>query len=141
MDERVFDVKEANALIPRLELFIGELQRRALQLRQEVSTVATEHGTVASELPLNQLLRLRPDLHGLVEDISRFIHEIEELGCVFQDLEFGLVDFPCEVAGERAYFCWQYGEKAVGYWHRVEDGFAGRRPLSRRSRAVRHYLQ
>jgi hypothetical protein len=25
--------------------------------------------------------------------------------------------------------CWQYGEGEVSFWHPVEEGFAGRRPL------------
>jgi hypothetical protein len=25
--------------------------------------------------------------------------------------------------------CWQYGEPQIAYWHRAEEGFAGRRPL------------
>jgi len=25
--------------------------------------------------------------------------------------------------------CWRLGEDDIRYWHRVEDGFAGRRPV------------
>jgi hypothetical protein len=25
--------------------------------------------------------------------------------------------------------CWQLGEDEVAYWHSIEDGFAGRKPL------------
>jgi hypothetical protein len=60
------------------------------------------------------------------------VREIEELGGVFKDLELGLVDFPTQIGGECVYLCWQYGEKAIGYWHGMDDGFTGRRPLKRR---------
>jgi hypothetical protein len=88
-----------------------------------------------------EVLRLRPGLHGLVEEINRVVHDIEELGGVLKDLELGLVDFPTDIAGERVYLCWQYGEKAVGYWHRVDDGFSGRKPLRRRAVTPSRYLQ
>jgi len=25
--------------------------------------------------------------------------------------------------------CWKLGEDEIAFWHRVEDGFAGRRPI------------
>jgi hypothetical protein len=28
------------------------------------------------------------------------------------------------------YLCWQLGEDGIGFWHDLESGFAGRRPLS-----------
>ena len=30
---------------------------------------------------------------------------------------------------EVVFLCWQIGEPSVGFWHRIEDGFAGRKPL------------
>jgi hypothetical protein len=26
--------------------------------------------------------------------------------------------------------CWKYGEREVGWWHDIDAGFAGRRPVS-----------
>ena len=31
--------------------------------------------------------------------------------------------------GETVLLCWQLGEDDIAWWHRVDDGFAGRRPL------------
>jgi hypothetical protein len=33
------------------------------------------------------------------------------------------------VEGGEAYLCWQFGEPEVAFWHRQDEGFAGRRPL------------
>ena len=44
-------------------------------------------------------------------------------------MQLGLIDFPAELDGEIVYLCWQFGEPEVAFWHRIEDGFAGRRPL------------
>ena len=43
----------------------------------------------------------------------------------------GLVDFPTEVAGEPAYWCWQVGEPEIEWWHPRSTGFAGRRRIER----------
>jgi hypothetical protein len=139
--ERVFDVDEADALIPRLEFLVGRLQSCARQLRDGVSGLAAEREVPVASLSMPEVLRLRPGLHRLVEEISRVVNEIEELGGVLKDLELGLVDLPADIGGERVFLCWQYGEKAVEFWHRVEDGFAGRQPLRRRARTPSRYLQ
>jgi hypothetical protein len=40
-----------------------------------------------------------------------------------------LVDFPSLRRGEKVYLCWKLGEERIGYWHGIEEGFAGRKPL------------
>ncbi len=50
-------------------------------------------------------------------------------GCLVNGPEAGLVDFPCLLGGEIVLLCWKYGEPLVAHWHRIPDGFAGRRPL------------
>ena len=50
--------------------------------------------------------------------------ELEALGVVVKDLDLGLLDFPGVRDGEEVELCWQVGEDAVAYWHRLEAGFA-----------------
>ncbi len=33
------------------------------------------------------------------------------------------------LGSEVVFLCWQLGEPNVSFWHRIEDGFAGRKPL------------
>jgi hypothetical protein len=40
-----------------------------------------------------------------------------------------LIDFPALRHGETVLLCWQLGEDEIEWWHTVDDGFAGRRPL------------
>jgi hypothetical protein len=56
--------------------------------------------------------------------------QLERLDLVIRDLERGLVDFPSLIDGREVYLCWLLDEPAVGHWHGVESGFAGRRPLA-----------
>jgi hypothetical protein len=48
---------------------------------------------------------------------------------VLRDLDRGLVDFPSVREGREVYLCWTEDEQEIGYWHDLEDGFAGRQPL------------
>ena len=48
---------------------------------------------------------------------------------VVRDLDRGLVDFPALREGREVYLCWVDGEPDIEFWHDLDAGFAGRRPL------------
>jgi len=68
-------------------------------------------------------------LDAQVEGMTKKIAELEDLGVMVKDLEFGLVDFPADRYGESVLLCWRYGEPEVSYWHKPDEGYANRKPL------------
>src|SRR5262249_57527382 len=56
------------------------------------------------------------------------LHEVAEMGVEVKAAD-GLVDFRSKLHGRTVYLCWKYGEERVGYFHELDAGFAGRRPL------------
>jgi len=62
-------------------------------------------------------------------ELARTIDEIAGHGAEVKDIDDGLIDFPALRGGETVLLCWRLGEDEIAYWHTVEDGFAGRRPL------------
>jgi hypothetical protein len=56
------------------------------------------------------------------------------MGVLIKDPQIGLLDFYGRIDGRLVYLCWRYGEEALGYYHELEAGFAGRRPLARETR-------
>ncbi len=122
-----FTIEEANALIPRLEMLMARMQRVAIVLR---SVVQDSTGSDAPHVrTTGDILRVRPDLSPQVRELEGIVQEIEALGCQFKGLDLGLVDFPAVTDGIPILLCWQYGEKQIGYWHKVDEGFANRRAL------------
>lgn len=67
---------------------------------------------------------------GLVETLREQVDEIQSTGCIIKDLEVGLVDWLAIHHGREVLLCWKYGEREVAFWHDLESGFAGRRPVS-----------
>ena len=55
--------------------------------------------------------------------------DLRERDIVLRDLDRGLVDFPSVNGDEEIYLCWEEGDTEIGFWHDLETGFAGRRPL------------
>ncbi len=130
MPETYFTIDEANALIPRLEMLMARTQRAALQLRSAMHEHAEEEGGAEQRLTTADVLRLRPDLAATARELESAVEEIEALGCQFKGIDLGLVDFPTRIDGNTVLLCWQYGEKQITFWHRTDEGFAGRRPLA-----------
>jgi hypothetical protein len=68
-------------------------------------------------------------LDAMVERMTNKIAELEDLGVIVKDLDYGLVDFPADRYGESVLLCWRYGEQDVSFWHKPNEGFNGRKPL------------
>jgi len=127
--DKLFRLEEANAFVPRLESLVARLQRGALQLQEEMTQLASETGAAVADRTAEELVRRRPAARTLIEELDGIVREIEASGAHLKDVKLGLVDFPTERDGEIIYLCWQSGEPEVAFWHRTEEGFAGRQPL------------
>lgn len=115
------------------------MQRRGIELRVAIEALAREGSVPMQDIEVSELLKRRPELGGLVQELEELIGEIEQFGGQFKGLELGLVDFPSEIDGQIGLLCWQYGEKEITHWHPLETGFDGRQPLPKTVR--RSYLQ
>ena len=127
--EKLFTLEEANAALPRLRILMERLQRSALRLHEELRGLAAESETDLAAVSTEELLRQRPAARALAEELESVVDEIQTGNVVLKDIQLGLIDFPSERDGEVVYLCWQFGEPEVAFWHRIEDGFAGRQVL------------
>jgi hypothetical protein len=63
-------------------------------------------------------------------DLRDALSELQAMEIVVRDLDRGLVDFPALRDGEEVYLCWVESEEdAIGFWHDLDAGYAGREPL------------
>ena len=129
---RHFTVDEANDALqlvrPLAEELVG-VYRRANRVEQRAAPL---RAAVAGNGSVGMRERLQDHERVAAAAGSRMralVEEIEALGAEVKDLELGLVDFPAEREGETVLLCWRVGEEEIGYWHGLEEGFAGRRPL------------
>jgi hypothetical protein len=61
--------------------------------------------------------------------LKQAVDRVHEFGCLLKNLDIGLIDFPTLFQGEEVYLCWKLGEAGIGFWHGVNEGFRGRKPI------------
>ncbi len=122
--DRHFTVAEANALLPRVEPMI-----RSLRAARDPLTDSELHEVLSDAAPGNGGGDPGRRVGEAFLAVRSLLAELQELGLVIRDLDRGLVDFPAIIDQREAYLCWELGEDAIEFWHDLEAGYGGRRPL------------
>jgi hypothetical protein len=122
MTDRLFTLEEANAALPDL--------RRTLQAMREAREVVIRSAERVKDVVARNGGGSEPaEYSDALELLKRETERLSEDGIIVRDVEQGLVDFPSERQGARMFLCWQLSEPDVAFWHPVDTGFSGRRPL------------
>jgi len=130
-----FTLDEAQKLIPRVD----SLLRRAIELKGEFEVAAGELKQLQEHLMMmggvvvdrERALSLRQGRDAAGARLRAALEQVQEIGCVVKDLDIGLIDFPTTFRGEEVYLCWKLGEAKIEFWHGVEEGFRGRKPIDK----------
>ncbi len=118
---RSFTLAEANALLPEVERRLTALRAVVDELRQEIAAHPVPHG--ADGFRGAAAFRLNLSAH-------RRLGWFRTAGVQIKGLAPFLVDFPAVAGGREVLLCWREGEAAVGWYHDLGAGYAGRRPVS-----------
>jgi hypothetical protein len=136
--DRTFTLGEAQALLPVLE----SLLKRAIEGKKRLQEFEEEFQAIAHRIFLNggtlvdvSAVRVRKQQRDReLQQVKDAVAEIDSIGVQVKDLDMGLLDFPCEVEGEILLLCWKLGEEKIEYWHGLEEGYRGRKPIDERIR-------
>jgi hypothetical protein len=131
---RFFTEEEANAALTVVRPTVKRLVAARRRFREAAGRLEAVHGHVAGNgggLDPEQVRALQAEAEETAGTITEIVAELEALGLQVKDLDEGLVDFPARhpTRGETVLLCWRLGEDEVAYWHGLEEGFAGRKPL------------
>jgi hypothetical protein len=124
-----FTPQEASKLLPDIRIRIKQLieQRRVIaQLHNELEKYGLLGFTTA------ETAEKGVQLDAMVEAWKKRVDEVEDLGVIVRDLEWGIVDFPADRYGKRVMLCWRCGEPEVSYWHEINEQYPDRKPLKAR---------
>lgn len=139
LSQHAFTVEEANEQLPNLRRVLRDLREvrdRAQALHERLQLLGALWGDEV-ERPANpdheEFERLRQQLIEATDAVQATVEsEIRARGIRFPagGLEHGLIDFPTRFEGRWVYLCWHSGEARVGYWHELDAGYRGRRPIT-----------
>lgn len=134
---RFYDIDDANAALPDLGVILETLAGQRAELVRIRDEVLATHGdaeaaeaTGETVVAADDLRLARLRMQGLVDQMAAGVARIEAQSITLRDITEGLVDFPALVNGRQVWLCWKRGEGDIAYWHDLESGFSGRRPLS-----------
>lgn len=108
MSERAWTLEAARALLP-------DVRARTARAVAEAESLVEERALLAVGSPERTALEER-----IEAVVTRWAREMEALGLEVKGL--WLVDFD----SGSGYYCWQWPEERLEYYHGYDEGFAGR---------------
>jgi len=132
---RVYTVEQIDELLPGLEERFVELDRirertRAAKIRLNALEMIWGERVASKDNPDHgEYLHHLEEMKQLEEDFRAKMSALTELGATVKGVEPGLVDFYGVREGVLVYLCWKRGEERCGFWHPIDAGFAGRKPI------------
>jgi hypothetical protein len=136
---KIFTPDEANATLeevirPALERIqrnlddLGRVERESRIMSLIVDSGASDTNPDRARYAqlLNRLEMIKGEVRGDIDSIRG-------TGALVKDLRQGLVDFFAYQEGRLVFLCWRRGEDRIRFWHPIDEGFPGRRPLDQRA--------
>lgn len=127
-----FTLDEANAALTELR----PVAERMVELRRSLGDALARRTSVQGRIAGNggglgatEVAELDAEIEQLGAAVGACVERIAADGVQVKDVELGLLDFPSSRDGREILLCWHVGEDEIEYWHGLDEGFAGRKPV------------
>lgn len=130
---RTYQLHEANLALPEVRRLVGQIVELSGQLDELTDQVRIaeyrmrREGATTSER--ERFEESTTALRAAEDDLVAALGSLHQMGVELKDPRTGLVDFLSYRDGELIELCWQLGEDRVAHWHRIGEGFRGRKPV------------
>jgi hypothetical protein len=130
-----FTLAEAQRLIPEIDRLLRTALDSKAAYEQAERTIQEFNERVMMQggvmVDRRRVLDNRSRRDTAAGHLREAIEAVQETGCLIKDLDTGLVDFPTLFRGVEVYLCWKLGEAGIEFWHGVDEGFRGRKPIDK----------
>jgi len=144
---QILTLEEANALIPELIELVGsqlalgdEIQGLIGNLWELTGPSSENRATASSGAAVIDITIYETDpapVRDVKTTLSVYVQRyqdgwtsVQQTGAVIKDTSAGLLDFYGRVDGRVVWLCWKYPETCVDWYHEIDAGFGGRKPLA-----------
>ena len=130
---RTYTVEEANNELPRVRRIvvqIAELSALLPELEDQARIAQYESKRPgATEDDQTRQQQARDAAGGAEMELLKAVASLNSMGIQLKGPLEGLIDFPSYRGSELVELCWKLGEERVEHWHRIGEGYAGRKKL------------
>ena len=130
---RHFTVTEAERMLPEVDRALrdaifhkAEYQAAEAELNATMQGIRMAGGSRVNPGPILATRARRDASTGALREV---FEKIEQMGVLVKDLDIGLIDFLSHYQGREVCLCWKLGEERIRFWHGMDEGFAGRKPI------------
>ena len=123
--KKLFTLDEANAFVPQLLDLVPKIQKLSASLNNNFPDIKNARDKAKWNGGSDQGV----DYLNAVLKYNELMRKIEEMGCEVKGIREGLIDFPSLREGREVYLCWRMPEKEILFWHDLNAGFSGRKPI------------
>ncbi|MDT7910834.1 MAG: DUF2203 domain-containing protein [Thermocrinis sp.] len=120
---KVFDLDTARETLVVIKPIVEEINAKRMELTEAYERLQEEQDPL-ERMYLESHIK---DLEALIDSLFR---KIEALGGVIKGVDPILVDFLSFHKNRYIWLCWKEDEDTIMYWHELNEGFAGRKPIS-----------
>ncbi|WP_448588065.1 DUF2203 domain-containing protein [Thermocrinis sp.] len=119
---KVFDLDTARETIVLIKPIIEEINLKRIELMEAYERLQEEEDSL-------EKMYLESHVRELDKVIDSLFRKIEALGGVIKGVDPILVDFLSFHKNRYIWLCWKEDEDTIMYWHELNEGFAGRKPI------------
>ena len=121
-----FTINDANLILPdvikKFEITLKR-QNEVSELEKQLQMVLNATSSFEVYVPLKQ------KLNTAITQFYEASEILEKTGVMIKSIEQGLLDFPSKRFDEDVWLCWKYGETEIKFWHEIDSGYMGRKPI------------
>ena len=121
---RYFTIKSANEALPSVIEKFNNLKKQ----KNEIMKVEQEIQMPASNF--EEYMIKKQKLNSEMTKFYQLIEDLEATGVSLKGIDQGLLDFPSRRFDEDVWLCWKDGETEIKFWHDMDSGFNGRKPIT-----------
>ena len=124
---RYFTIKSANEALPNVIEKFNNLKKQKneiIKAEQELQITMSSGGN------FEEYITKKQKLNSEMTKFYQLIEDLEATGVSLKGLDQGLLDFPSKRFDEDVWLCWKDGETELKFWHDMDAGFNGRKPIS-----------
>lgn len=126
-------MEEANRELPRVRAIVAQIAelsalRPDLEEQLRMAEYSVQRAGSNGE-DRERAQQARDAVTGAEEELLKAVLSLNSMGIQLKGPLEGLIDFPSYREGELVELCWKLGEERVEFWHRIGEGFTGRKKL------------